>query len=158
MFKRNWAGAKQVRLPRGVYQYFRPDESATAQADLLIAAVERDRRRAPPVIDVEVDRWQVPRADRDGRAGVGARVRTRLGVEPIVYTSPDFWRDEVGGAESSSQPLWVAHYTKECPRIPAPWTTWTFWQHSKTGQVPGISGPVDFDVFSGNFDALRIDR
>jgi lysozyme len=70
-------------------------------------------------------------------------------VQPLIYTSPDFWRDAVGGADFSSLPLWVAHYTTECPRVPAPWVEWTFWQHSETGQVPGIQGPVDLDVMRG---------
>ena len=66
-----------------------------------------------------------------------------------MYTSPDFWRDEVGGADLSAQPLWIAHYTKDCPRVPAPWTRWSFWQHSKTGRVPGIRGNVDLNVYQG---------
>ncbi len=158
MFKRNWAGAKQAKLLRGVYQHFRPDETAVAQADLMIAAIERDRGELPPVIDVEVTGGRSPAQIATAVRAWVARVRARLSVEPMIYTSPDFWRDEVGGADLSTQPLWVAHYTKECPRVPAPWTTWTFWQHSKTGQVPGISGPVDFDVLSGNLESLRIDR
>ena len=27
---------------------------------------------------------------------------------------------------------------------------WTFWQHSSTGTVPGISGAVDLDRFNGS--------
>jgi lysozyme len=86
------------------------------------------------------------------------RVRTRLGVEPIIYTSPEFWRDRVGGADFSTQKLWLAHYTAECPRVPAPWKAWTFWQYSKTGRVAGIRGAVDLDVFAGTIDELRARR
>lgn len=149
LFAQNWAGARRAHLRRGVYQYFRPDENAIAQADLVIAAVLRDPGELPPVIDVEATGGKSPaQIERQVRAWV-ARIRAKLHVEPIIYTSPSFWTDSVGGADMSSHPLWVAHYTNECPRVPAPWTRWTFWQHSESGRVPGIQGPVDLDVFAG---------
>jgi lysozyme len=153
MFERNWAGAKQARIRRGAYQYFRPEESAIAQADLVIAALARDPGELPPVVDVEATGGKSPKQiERQIRAWVG-RIRSKLGVEPIVYTSPAFWRDSVGSADLSSQPLWLAHYTDGCPRIPPPWAAWTFWQHSETGRVPGISGPVDLNVMAGELPA-----
>lgn len=154
-FAENWAGARAASIARGAYQYFRPEESALAQADLLIAALAGDRGELPPVIDVEETGGKRPAQVAAAVQAWTARVRARLGVEPIVYTSPAFWRDQVGGADHARQPLWVAHYTGACPRVPAPWTRWTFWQHSKTGRVPGIRGAVDLDVFAGPSDALR---
>ncbi|CAN5874361.1 hypothetical protein BH11MYX3_BH11MYX3_07390 [soil metagenome] len=150
LFAQNWAGANKARLMRGVYQHFRPDQNAIAQADLVISAIERDPGELPPVIDVEVSGGKSPaQLAKQVRAWV-ERIRTKLHLEPIVYTSPAFWESEVGGADLSSLPLWVAHYTNECPRVPTPWTRWAFWQHSETGRVPGIQGPVDLDVFSGD--------
>lgn len=148
-FAQNWEGARRANIRRGVYQYFRPDENAVAQADLVIAAVERDAGELPPVIDVETTGGRSPaQIERQVRAWI-ARIRARLRVEPIVYTSPAFWTDQVGGADLASHPLWLAHYTNECPRVPPPWTRWTFWQHSESGRVPGISEPVDLDVLAG---------
>lgn len=154
-FSENWAEAKKARVLRGAYQFFRPDESAVAQADLLIAAIKREPGELAPAIDVEVTGGKSPAQIAAAIRTWVERVRTKLGVEPIVYTSPAFWRDAVGGADLSRQPLWVAHYTEGCPRVPAPWTSWRFWQHSKTGKVPGIKGPVDLDVFAGTLDELR---
>lgn len=149
MFERNWAGAGRARLQRGVYQHFRPEQGAIAQADLVIAAIRHEPGELPPVLDVEVTGGKSPaQVERQVRAWV-ERIRGKLGVEPIIYTSPDFWKDAVGGADLATLPLWVAHYTNECPRVPAPWTRWTFWQHSETGRVPGIQGPVDLDVMAG---------
>jgi lysozyme len=148
-FTRNWTEARTHRIARGAYQYFRPDQDALAQADKLIAAIANDKGELAPVIDVETTGGLRPKQIAKQVTLWIDRVRVRLGVEPIVYTSPDFWRDEVGGADLSSQPLWVAHYTKDCPRVPSPWTRWTFWQYSKSGRVPGIKGPVDLDVYQG---------
>jgi lysozyme len=154
-FAKNWSGAKRAGMLRGAYQHFRPEESATAQADLLVAAIARDPGELPPVIDVEVDGGKSPDQVADRVRTWVARVRSQLGVEPIIYTGPEFWRERVGGADLSSQPLWVAHYTRNCPTVPPPWTTWTFWQHTDSGQVPGIEGPVDLDVFAGTLDDLE---
>ena len=154
-FDENWAGAKQAHVLRGAYQFFRPEQSATAQADLLIAALARDGGELAPVIDVEATGGKSPAQIAAAIKVWVERVRSRLGVEPMIYTSPEFWRDRVGGADFANQPLWLAHYTAECPRVPAPWNAWTFWQYSKTGRVSGIKGDVDLDVFAGTIDELR---
>ena len=102
-FDENWAGAKQAHVLRGAYQFFRPDQSPTAQADLLIAAIARDGGELAPVIDVEASGGKSPAYIAKAIEIWVERVRTRLGVEPIIYTSPEFWRDRVGGADFSSQ-------------------------------------------------------
>jgi lysozyme len=154
-FASNWAGAKRVGVLRGAYQYFRPEDSAIAQADLLIAAIRRDPGELPPVIDVEADGGQPP-AQLAARVRAWVeRVRAELRVEPIVYTGPDFWRERAGGADLAGPPLWLAHYTQGCPAVPSPWTRWTFWQHTDRGAVPGVDGPVDLNLFAGDYLALE---
>ncbi len=181
LFTKNWAGAKRAGVMRGAYQYFRPDQSATAQADLLIAALRSDRGELPPVIDVETTGGKSATQIAKAVAIWVARIRDKLHVEPIVYSGPDFWRDRVGGADLAhrvpsacgvsrpcfagrepdhrasvaSPPLWIAHYTSQCPTVPAPWKAWTFWQYSDRGAVPGINGAVDLDLFAGTFEDLE---
>jgi GH25 family lysozyme M1 (1,4-beta-N-acetylmuramidase) len=150
-FERNWREAQRAGIARGSYQYFRPDQDAIAQADLVIARLRGDRGELPPAIDVETDGGLRPAALAVKVRVWVNRVREQLGVEPIIYASPDFWRDSVGGADIP-QPLWLAHYTAKCPTVPQPWTRWTFWQFSQSGHVPGIAGPVDLDL--GSVDAL----
>jgi hypothetical protein len=43
-----------------------------------------------------------------------------------------------------------------CPDVPAPWSTWTFWQNSSTGTVSGVSGAssIDLDYFNGTLAQL----
>ena len=154
-FVDNWHGARRVGVLRGAYQFFRPEESAIAQADLMIAAIRRDRGELPPVIDVETDGGKRPAELAAGIRAWVERVRTELRVEPIVYTGPDFWRERVGGADLTGQPLWLAHYTPSCPTIPSPWMRWTFWQHTDRGAVPGIDKPVDLNLFAGDYLALE---
>ena len=154
-FRINWTGARQAGVMRGAYQHFRPEEDVNAQADLLIEAVRADPGELPPVIDVEVDGGKSPRQLAERVAQWVERVRRELAIEPIIYTGPDFWRDKVGGADMTAQPLWLAHYTDDCPQVPPEWTRWTFWQHSDNGRVRGISGPVDLDLFAGSYADLE---
>lgn len=154
-FRINWTAARQAGVLRGAYQHFRPDEDTGEQVDLLVEALRVDPGELPPVIDVEVDGGRSPRQVAERVATWVERVRRELGVEPIIYTGPEFWRDRVGGADMTSQPLWLAHYTDDCPQVPREWTRWTFWQHSDNGRVRGIGGPVDLDVFAGDYAALE---
>jgi len=157
-FAVNWSEARRAGVARGAYLFFRPEQSIAAQADLMIAAMRgRERDDLPPVIDVEVDGGlAAPIVAARARIWV-ERVRTALGVEPIVYTGGDLWRN--GGAELlASQPLWVAHYTPACPTLPSPWTRWTFWQHTDRGAVPGIDHAVDLDRFAGTLGELTAAR
>ena len=156
-FDSNWASTKSAGIIRGAYQFFRPAQSVTAQADMMIAAIGTHQLGdLPPVIDVEDDGGLAP-------ATVASRVRTwvdrvqaALGVMPIVYTGKYFWRDEVGSPASfAPSSLWIAQYTSLCPDIPAPWAKWTFWQYTESGTIDGIAGPVDTNRFNGSLAQLQ---
>lgn len=153
-FATNWTESRRAGIVRGAYQYFRPDQSIAAQADLMIAAM-RDRAAddLAPALDIEVDPGLGPAVVADRAADWIARVRAGVGVEPIVYTNGDLWRGR-GADPLGPQPLWIAHYTQGCPVIPSAWDRWAFWQHTDHGAVPGITGPVDLDRFSGRPDEL----
>jgi lysozyme len=154
-FVTNWNAAAVAGVLRGAYQYFRPAQSPIDQADAMVRVLRlHGTGDLPPVLDVET-------LDGVALADVAAaaklwidRVRSELGVEPIVYTNPGMWRWRPA-TELATQPLWLAHYTTECPALPAPWPRWTFWQYTDGGRVPGIGGNVDLDVFDGTLDDLR---
>lgn len=156
-FDTNWAQARRAGIARGAYLFFRPDQSVEAQVDVMLAGLRADPGDLPPVIDVEVDGGLAPPiVAARARAWID-RVRTAIGIEPIVYTNSDLWKSG-GAAELSTQPLWIAHYTQGCPTLPTAWNHWRFWQHTDHGAVPGITGDVDLDVFSGALGELQAAR
>lgn len=151
-FAANWSGARGAGLVRSAYQFFRPGQDATAQADLLIDAIGAlAPGDLPPAIDVEATSG-LSAATIAARAQVWSdRVEARLGVKPIVYTGKYFWEDSVGASSRFvDQPLWVAQYTSQCPDLPAPWARWAFWQYTDSGAVDGIAGGVDTNRFNGS--------
>jgi lysozyme len=157
-FTSYWAGAHNAGIIRGAYQFFRPAQSVSGQANLLISALGGHYTPGdlPPVLDVED-------AGGESAATVASKIRQwvdqvkgTLGVDPIIYTGKYFWRDQVGGPTSFvHNALWIAQYTSLCPDLPAPWARWTFWQNTETGSVSGISGQMDLDQFNGTLADLQ---
>jgi GH25 family lysozyme M1 (1,4-beta-N-acetylmuramidase) len=157
-FEQNWREARAAGVRRGAYQFFRSNKDPIAQADLLLEMMgPLQDGDLPPVIDVES-------TDGQPRSVVAARVsqwiehvERALGVRPIVYTGPYFWRDNVAADALGDHPLWIAHYGTDCPLVPAPWSRFTFHQFTDAGRVAGVSGNVDVNVFAGtmaDLDAL----
>jgi lysozyme len=160
-FARNWSEARRVGIKRGVYQLFRPNLDPVAQADLLLENMgQLQPGDLPPVIDVEATGGRSPSGVASQVKAWLDHVKSALGVSPIIYTGPYFWRDSVGGPSfSSDYVLWIAHYGTSCPLVPDPWTQWTFHQYDEHGRMSGLPGDVDMDLFAGtqaDLDALGV--
>jgi len=155
-FQQNWDGTRAHGILHGAYQFFRPNEDALAQADLLLAKIGTPQPDdLPPVIDVEATGGLGP-GDVESQVRIWVdRVTEATGKAPIIYTGFYFWRDQVGAPDLTSSPLWHAQYTSaSCPNIAPPWQDWAFWQYTSSGSVAGISGNVDTNRFNGTRDQL----
>lgn len=156
-FEANWRGAKGAGLLVGAYQFFRPTQDATAQADLMVNALNSlgySGADLPPVLDVEVTDG-VSAGTIASRVNTWlARVKSRTNRMPVIYSSPGFWGG-LGSPTPNPLPyLWVAHWGVSCPNLPKPWGRLRFWQYSDKGSVSGISGAVDLDVYNGPLSEL----
>ena len=82
-----------------------------------------------------------------------------LAIKPPLYSrNGDGYMDRhnlTGHADLAEHPLWLASPGDMNPPIPNGWQTATFVQRSWTGQVAGINGVVDLDVFNGTLDQLK---
>ncbi len=91
-----------------------------------------------------------------------AEVQRLTGKAPMIYTGYYFWQDAVGNPTDigANYRLWLPSYpadpnsTTFKPLVPKGWGTWTFWQYSSTGSVPGISGNVDVNRFCCDVGSL----
>lgn len=156
-FAANWQGTKAQGIVRGAYQYFRPNQDAIAQADMMLDAIGGDIAPGdlPPVIDVETDGGLTPAQVTAKVKTWVSRVKAATGRDPIIYTGFYFWRDQVGAPDITSSSLWHAQYTSaSCPNIAPPWQDWAFWQFTSSGAVDGISGNVDVNRFNGTLTDL----
>jgi lysozyme len=166
-FMRNWLGMKEVGIIRGAYHFFRPLKSPQEQVKNFLSFVKFQPSDLPPVLDVESwpeyveEEWKGIKINQRIVA-VKAwldEVEQKTGEKPIIYTSPSFWEEYMNNTQDfTDHPLWIAHYTPNAkPDVPA--NNWggkgyTFWQHTESGTVGGVSGNVDRNRFKGSLENL----
>lgn len=150
-FAKNYQGMKSAGMKRGAYHFFRASKDAVAQADFFAATILAQGFDAgsdlAPMLDVEVTDGVSPAEVVSGvRAFLGA-AQKKLGVTLVLYTGPSFWTSTLGNPDLSSNPLWIAHYTKAAkPKIPSHWSSYSIWQFSEHVPVAGIpAAGVDGD-------------
>lgn len=154
LFASNWEGAKTAGILRGAYHFFRPEHDGASQAAHFLGTVTTTSTDLPPVLDIEVrDSIPTARIVSEARSWL-EKVEEATGVVPIIYTDRTFW-NALDAGSFDRYPLWIAEYGVDSPTLPAGWTSWTFWQHTSSGHVPGIGGAVDESVFNGSLDELR---
>jgi lysozyme len=156
MFKTNWKRAKDAGIRRGAYHFFYWCRAASEQADWFIRNVPRDPDALPPVIDVEYN-GQSSCKMRLSRARVQEKmqvfmdmVEKHYGKRPVIYTAPDFYKDNLVGA-FENYPFWL-RAVAEHPSKVYPGRKWLFWQYSGSGLSQGVDGKIDLNVFNGSED------
>jgi lysozyme len=151
-FYRNWIKSKKSGIVRGAYHFFIAAQSGRAQAKNFIKQVHLEPGDLPPVLDVENLNGYSSKAMQDGVAEFLKTVEAHYHVKPIIYSNANFYTTHLQ-ERFSEYPLWVAHYFEPSqPRVDA---DWHFWQHSDLGSVNGISGKVDFNVYSGDSSSFK---
>jgi lysozyme len=156
-FAANWPAVKNAGLVRGLYQYFRPTQDVQAQVDLLFAKLTAagglQPGDLPPVLDLETDGGLAASTVVARAKDWLAKVEAKIGVKPIVYTAA--FMSTTIGTSFAGYPLWVANYGATCPLMPSGWSDWNIWQHSDSGSVSGVAGPVDSNYFNGSVAQLQ---
>lgn len=149
LFCDNWSEIKRVGMKRGAYHFFRPTLSAEAQFSNFVNTVNLAPGDLPPVLDVEV-------IDNATKVELITKVRTwlykmeiRYRIKPIIYSNQKFYNRYLAG-HFDDYPVWVARYSQQKPSL-AYERPWHFWQYGSKGKIKGINGPVDFNVFHGNW-------
>jgi lysozyme len=154
MFRKNWRNAADAGLRRGAYHFFYWCRVASEQADWFIRNVPRDANALPPVIDVEWNHESSCKR-RPSRATVLEkmqvfmdRLERHYGKRPIIYTAPDFYRDNLQGA-FPDYPFWLRSVAAHPAKV-YPGRDWVFWQYSGSGLSHGVSGRIDLNAFNGD--------
>ena len=174
-FSSDISGAKAAGIPIGAYDFAHPElNSPVAEADYFWSVagstIVNDGLTMQPVLDFETFSGVTGASSYADWANkwcnevISKAAANGVTVHPILYAS----RCNYGEFNSSvaAWTNWVASYNGQNPQTGNPWSTcssddwwggtsWTFWQYSETGTVPGISGSeVDLDVFNGTMAQL----
>jgi lysozyme len=151
-FKRNWLGAKENKMIRGAYHYYRPNENSLEQAELFITTVTLQKGDLPPILDIE----KLPKNQSLDSLKVGLKrwlkaVESHYKVKPIIYTGEKYY-DDFLKEEFSDYLFWIANYNFYREKIDP---DWLFWQFTEKASVPGIKGNVDINIYNGDLQQLQ---
>lgn len=151
-FEENWLQAKENKLIRGAYHYYRPNENSLEQAELFIKTVRLEKGDLPPVLDIE----RLPENQSMERLKLGLRrwltkIEAHYKVKPIIYTGERYY-DDFLKKEFSDYLFWIANYNFYREKMEE---DWLFWQFTEKASVSGIKGNVDVNIFNGDLEQLQ---
>jgi GH25 family lysozyme M1 (1,4-beta-N-acetylmuramidase) len=153
------AGARANGLVVGAYHRAnvgRAPGDAKGEADYFVNNSQIAAGDVLPVLDIEQTHGLSVAEIQDWVRTWAQRVGARTGVRPMIYSSPSFWRANMGDTTwfaDNGYPLWIAHWGVSTPDVPAGnWGGhgWTYWQWTSRGRVSGITTYVDRDRFNGS--------
>jgi lysozyme len=170
-FRDKYSHARTVNLPIGLWHFYHPTVNSTIQINTFMNVYNSLPIKHRPMLDCEaIDYWY----DNNGvpthiqiyppsKAIYTQWLRTylqtieaRTGIIPAIYTAKYFWETWVERSDEwKHYPLWIANYYVSHPSLPVDWTNYILWQTGQT-TIPGISKPVDNDLFGGTQEELRL--
>lgn len=150
-FNVNFAQARRNDIIRGVYHYFKPGSDPRKQAEFYLRQVQLEPGDLPPVLDVEESGGlTTEKLRRDVKIWLDIAEK-HYGVKPILYTGYKFKLQYLSTPEFADYPYWIAHYYVQELAYKG---TWAFWQYTDLGEVSGIGGKVDLNIYNGSIDDL----
>ena len=145
-FKENFKGAKDAGYRTGSYHFFRMTSSAHAQFDNFHRAMASvGRQDLIPMVDVETsDKHSVAELQDSLKAFIQL-VKDHYGVYPMIYGTNRSYNTYCG-PEFNKYHLYIGRYGAKAPVVRGV-GTYTIWQYSEKGKLPGIPKPVDLARF-----------
>lgn len=143
MFEKNYAGAKAVGLPVGVYYYTMAVTEGLAQKELnlLKTCLEGKTFELPIAVDVEDNRLKsLPATELTKLVKMELKEIEKWGLYAILYTYSSFADYNLNMWQLNEFDLWLADYRNKRPT-----RKHGMWQYSSKGNVAGVSGVVDMN-------------
>ena len=147
-FERNYTEARDAGLKVGAYHFFRKNRSGKDQAENFLNVIKGKPMDLPLVIDLEDDWGNGATIDRKSalqRVLDMINILHEKGYPVMIYTNLDgygkYYKDMLGDHD-----LWLCSFTSPdlLPEMPH-----RIQQFSHEGNVAGVNGKVDLNVFRG---------
>lgn len=153
MFEANYAGAKRVGLGVGVYLYSYASsvQDARIEARFCLKNIKDKQLEFPVVYDIEDCSMLALTTDkRTDCCYAFCEAVEDAGFYSMIYANPNWLRNYLHGEKLASRfDLWLAQWGAREPSYRC-----GIWQHSETGNVPGIIGNVDLDISYKNYPEI----
>ena len=153
-FAANLAGVKEHNIPFGVYlfSYATTVEKAKSEAEHVLRLINGEKLSYPVYLDMESAEYQ----QNLGATLLGDIATTfcekikAAGFYPGVYANKNWFTNYLTDPRFNNYDKWVAQYSDTCTYE----GTYTMWQYSSKGTVPGISGNVDMNYCYVDYPAI----
>ncbi len=157
-FERNATECERLGIPYGVYyySYARSVADANKEADRTLAWLGGHHPSLPVYYDLE-DNYilQDPNFSKDKLAQIAQTFCNRMeavGFKSGIYANLNWFNNYLNSPSLSGYDHWVAQYNWRCDYA----GSYSFWQYSSSGNVPGVNGHCDMNYcFNGSF--LNVD-
>ena len=157
-FERNATECERLGIPYGVYyySYARSVADANKEADRTLAWLGGHHPSLPVYYDLE-DYYilQDPNFSKDKLAQIAQTFCNRMeavGFKSGIYANLNWFNNYLNSPSLSGYDHWVAQYNWRCDYA----GSYSFWQYSSSGNVPGVNGRCDMNYcFNGSF--LNVD-
>ena len=153
-YRSDYANAKKVGIRCGAYHFYSTKSSGSEQARWFLQNTRFEKGDLPPVLDIEPSGYQIRLMG--GVEAMWKEIRVWLnavekvaGVKPLLYVSQNFvnkYMEDVPDIKRNYK-VWIARYGEYKPDLRL-----AIWQLCPDGQVSGIRGKVDINVFNGYND------
>lgn len=154
-FEENYANAKAVGLDVGAYYYTNAfsEEQADRELAVLRRALTGKEMTMPVAVDLESSHLiGMPYGDLSNLAAYHLEQIEKMGFYAQLYTYTSFANAHLDMARLAGRwDVWLADYTGKAPKVRFKYNAH---QHTSSGSVPGINGPVDLDVTTVNYPAI----
>lgn len=144
-FESNYSGVRNTGMKVGAYHFFRFDINGTLQGMNLLNAIRGKILDLPVAIDVEEHgNPATPTPSVIKRLNEMIEHISAKGYDIMIYTNSNGYKRFIE-PYFADYPLWICKFSKPHNDI-----EWKFWQYSHWGEVDGISGEVDLNIFNGS--------
>lgn len=154
-FEDNYINAKAAGLDIGVYYYTKAITEKLADEELaaLRQALRGKELTLPVALDMEDETLAVLKPkDLTNLAAYHLEQIEKMGFYAQLYTYTSFANAHLDMARLAGRwDVWLADYTGKAPKVRFKYNAH---QHTSSGSVPGINGPVDLDVTTVNYPAI----
>lgn len=144
----NSEALQNLKVPFGVYHFFRPRKSSIAQSRHFLNQSPLQKTSLPPVLDVEVESTSA-QALKDSVKVWLNQIELHSGKRPIIYCSWSYYKTYFRN-EFSEYKFWIARYSstvsfEDYPDI-------IYWQFTDQAQLPYHQTAIDLNVSPIKFD------
>lgn len=154
-FESNYANAKAVGLDIGAYYFTKATSEAEADKELAVLrkALRGKELTMPVAVDMEDAMLTVHKPkDLTNLAAYHLEQIEKMGFYAQFYTYTSYANRYLEMERLAGRwDVWLADYTGTTPKVDFRYNAH---QHTSSGSVPGINGPVDLDVTTVNYPAI----